>query len=277
MRQPDLNPQWLEALHARAVTAPLRPRLPLRAGDAVIGSVDPDVIRQIQAFPLYNGRNVLLKEERSGFEGWQLAGDATGDLTARLNQLAEILRDAGLAGAWRQEQLAVLDDSGRHRGTIERAAVRTLGITTHAVHLVGQTQNGGYWVQQRALDKPNDPGLWDTLMGGTVSAADTLHTALARETWEEAGLLLQDLHGVEHGGRVSVRRPSTDGAETGIGYLVEDTDWFRCTVPEGRVPVNQDGEVLQFRQLSRDELHTWLQRNAFTLEAALVLVAALGL
>jgi len=27
------------------------------------------------------------------------------------------------------------------------------------------------WVQQRALDKANDPGLWDTLMGGMVSAA----------------------------------------------------------------------------------------------------------
>jgi hypothetical protein len=39
-------------------------------------------------------------------------------------------------------------------------------------------------VQQRALDKANDPGLWDTLMGGMVSAADTVATALARETWE---------------------------------------------------------------------------------------------
>ena len=31
------------------------------------------------------------------------------------------------------------------------------------------------------------------------------------------------------------------------GYVVEYIDWYRCVVPEGVVPVNQDGEVAQFR------------------------------
>lgn len=84
------------------------------------------------------------------------------------------------------------------------------------------------WVQQRALDKSNDPGLWDTLM---------------------------------------------DDA----GYMVEQIDWFRCTVPGGVVPLNQDGEVTQFALLQRSDVLDRLQRDAFTTEAALVLVAALGL
>ena len=71
-------------------------------------------------------------------------------------------------------------------GQVERGAVRPLGIATQAVHLVGHAADGRIWVQQRALNKANDPGLWDTLMGGMVSAADTVATALVRETWEEA-------------------------------------------------------------------------------------------
>jgi hypothetical protein len=62
--------------------------------------------------------------------------------------------------------------------------VRPLGIATRAVHLVGVCADGSIWVQQRSEDKANNPGMWDTLMGGMVSAADGLAEALARETWE---------------------------------------------------------------------------------------------
>jgi len=50
--------------------------------------------------------------------------------------------------------------------------VRTLGIATQAVHLVGTTPGGSVWVQQRAFDKAVDPGLWDTLMAPDVLARD---------------------------------------------------------------------------------------------------------
>ena len=147
------------------------------------------------------------------------------------------------------------------------------------MHLRGRSPDGRIWVQQRALDKANDPGLWDTLMGGMVAAQDTGETALARETWEEAGLHLDALGAVQRGGSFTVRRPTgePDDDDDGIGYMVEVTDWFECTVPEGIVPVNQDGEVAQFLLLEPDELVARSHRNEFTLEAALVLVAALGL
>ena len=48
------------------------------------------------------------------------------------------MREAGVAHAWRDEQLAVTDAQGRTLGTVERAVVRPLGITTFAVHLVGR-------------------------------------------------------------------------------------------------------------------------------------------
>jgi 8-oxo-dGTP pyrophosphatase MutT (NUDIX family) len=129
-----------------------------------------------------------------------------------------------------------------------------------------------HWVQRRALDKPNDPGMWDTLMGGMVPAADTLQAALARETHEEAGLALVQLQHLRHGGRVAIRRPSGGGGAAG-GYTVEHVDWFQCTVPDGVEPVNQDGEVDEFRLMTGQEVLQRLHDNEFTLEAALVLCA----
>ena len=138
-----------------------------------------------------------------------------------------------------------------------------------------QAPDGRYWVQQRAHDKPNDPSLWDTLMGGMVSAADTLHQALARETWEEAGLQVAQLQALSHGGHVEFARPSSEGS--GCGYMVERIDWFVGQVPDGQAPENQDGEVAQFALLTRDELVQRVAAGEFTLEASLIIAASLGL
>lgn len=208
-------------------------------------------------------REQLLKEEQSG---WCLVLGPS-DVSSRLNQLAELLRDAGLAGAWRNEQLAVRDERGVQIGTIERGAVRPLGIATLAVHLVGQTPDGRFWVQQRAFDKPNDPGKWDTLMGGMVSARDTVQTALARETWEEAGLPIADLQNLRYGGRQSNCRPSGDGV---AGYMQEYIEWYVATVPDSLMPINQDGEVAQFALMDETQLLATMQCGEFTLEAALI-------
>jgi ADP-ribose pyrophosphatase YjhB (NUDIX family) len=116
--------------------------------------------------------------------------------------------------------------------------------------------------------------MWDTLVGGMVSAVDTVQTALARETWEEAGLRLDDLQAVTHGGCITTRRPSADGR--GTGYVVEHIDWYHAIVPEGMEPMNQDGEVAQFGLWARDEVLARLPQDHFTTEAALILAAALG-
>jgi 8-oxo-dGTP pyrophosphatase MutT (NUDIX family) len=161
---------------------------------------------------------------------------------------------------------------------VERAVVRPLGIATKAVHLIASAPDGRMWVQQRSLRKPNEPGRWDTLMGGMVSAADDLPQALARETWEEAGLRLDQLQALTYGGCVGFRRPSGgDGNEQDIGYTVEDIDWFHAVLPESVVPQNQDGEVEQFVLLERAALSSMLEQGLFTLEAALVIAAFQGL
>ncbi|AEG94294.1 NUDIX hydrolase [Ramlibacter tataouinensis] len=255
---------WLAQLRAGAQQPPARPRVPLWWRDAAIGSVEPEFLDRIGLASDTAGPLLW----RTG-QGWHLGGE----LTATLGRLALALREAGLAHAWRDEQLAVRDAQGRMLGTVERAVVRPLGIATSAVHLLALAPHGEHWVQRRALTKANDPGLWDTLMGGMVPATDTPEQALARETWEEAGLRLEQLRGLAWGGRLASRRPRAE-SRGGGGYVVEHIDWWTCVVPDGVWPANQDGEVDEFRLMPADEVVARLLAGEFTTEAALLLAAA---
>jgi 8-oxo-dGTP pyrophosphatase MutT (NUDIX family) len=256
--------------------APLRPRDPLwlRIGTAApvrVGSIEPEVAR-VLALPAFEA-------------GWCIPAFDHPDAT--LAALAQTLRERGLLGAWRDELLPVHAESEAGEivtaeqplARIERAAVRPLGLSTRAVHLHGLAPQAhgadAVWVQLRSRDKANDPGLWDTLMGGMVSAADTLEQALARETWEEAGLHLDALHGLTHAGVLEIRKPSDSAG--GVGYTVERIDWYRCTVPPGVQPVNQDGEVERFEIVSGAQLRAGVAAGRYTLEAALILAPDLVL
>jgi len=267
-------PDWLARARADACQPPRRARLPLLVDGFAVGSVEPEIFNEIVSQGILGGRYKLSIQERFASPAWCLEA-APGELTAAFDALAQALRTLGHCGPWRNEQLAVCTAQGQCLGTIERGTVRVLGLATQAVHLVGLAPDGRMWVQQRAFNKPNNPGQWDTLMGGMVSAADTLHEALERETWEEAGLRLADLGLVEQGGPVDVARPSREGG--GTGYMRERIDWFRATVPAGMEPCNQDGEVERFELLPPETLRQWVEQGKFTQEATLVLAACWGL
>jgi 8-oxo-dGTP pyrophosphatase MutT (NUDIX family) len=254
-----VNADWLARLHARADAPPLRERRPLLLAGALaeIGSLEPALGRQLVAA----GLPLVLAPA-----GFVLEGEADASLAA----VARWLHTEGLASRWRDELLAVTDAAGAVHGAIERAAVRPLGITTHAVHLVGRHADGRWWLQQRALDKATDPGLWDTLMGGLVADRESIGQTLARETWEEAGLALAELEHVAERGRLLVRRPVAEG------YMVERIWVYDAVVPAHLQPVNRDGEVQRFDCVDEPTLRGRLLADTFTLEAALVLAHVLG-
>ena len=261
-------PAWL----ADAVAAASRPcpaeRLALELDGRVVGSVEPADAKRLQrAVP-----------------GVALEGDAlivlphcAGDAEPVLAAMAQALRAAGRLGRWRDETLPVTADDGTAAGSIERAAVRRLGIRTFAVHLNGWTADARLWVQQRAFDKATDPGMWDTLAGGLASASGAVGTgaeawrdALAREVDEEAGLDLAALEPVVRGRTLRVRRPVDDG------WMTEDLLVWDGVVPEGTEPCNRDGEVAGFACLTVPELLARLDEGAFTLEARLVIADSLA-
>ncbi|MEO6408330.1 MAG: NUDIX domain-containing protein [Burkholderiaceae bacterium] len=251
----DDLPTWAARLRARALAAPLRPRAGLHAsGDPVpFGSLEPALAQAL----VEAGLPLRRVDDR-----WEVGTP----LDAALERIARWLSEHVLGNRWRGELLPVRDDAGRELGAIERAVVRPLGLATHAVHLVGETADGRVWVQQRALDKAVDPGLWDTLMGGLMAAGETLATTLERETWEEAGLRLAQLDRLAGFGRLTARRPVADG------YMVEHIHCYEARVPDGVSPLNQDGEVLRFEAVDPETLEQRLRADAFTLEAAMVLL-----
>ncbi len=266
-------PAWLAQTRAQAACGPAQARVALRVDDAQIGSVAPEIIERIGPQRLLDKRHQLSLEEHDGAPAWHLQGS---DASAALNALAEALRAAGCCGPWRGEQLAVCDARGRRMGTIERGAVRPLGIATDAVHLVGVAAGGaGLWLQQRSFSKAYRPGEWDTLMGGMVSAADTPAQALARETREEAGLAVDALAGLREGTPLWLDQPSDEGGPC-LGHLRERITWWSATLPAGTLPANQDGEVERFECWSHAQVRERLAQGVFTPEAALVLAAYYG-
>lgn len=264
----DVRQQWLGQLRATTQRPPDRPREPLEVWHAgqwqVVGSIEPDLARDVV------GASLAAVELPAG-RVWRLDGAPT----QALNALAMALRRCNMTGAWRDEQLQVTSPDSTAVATVERAAVRPLGIATRAVHLVGSAPDGSIWVQQRSFTKANDPGLWDTLMGGMIGAQDSLESALARETWEEAGLRLTDLVGLSHGGHVLIEKPA-DASSGAMGYMRERIDWFHAVVPQACQPVNQDGEVERFERLDPAVLQERMLSQAFTPEAGLVLAAYFG-
>ena len=266
---------WAQPLRQASQRPPQRPRDLLWCNGLHIGSVEPGLLADVGASVAVQavGGALVRQSLHAQDASWHLTA---ADPTAVLNALAQWLRQHGHCGPWRNEQLDVGSVQGQWCGTVERGAVRVLGIATQAVHLLGLAPDGRMWVQQRAHNKPTHPGQWDTLMGGMVSAGDSLQAALARETLEEAGLDVAQLHALRHGGHVDFVCPSEEGGD-GVGYMQERIHWFQATVPAGMVPQNMDGEVAQFQCMALPQLLQWLVENRFTPEASLILADYLGL
>jgi len=269
------RPDWWQRLIERAAQPPVAPRRALwlkGVATSPVGSIEPALAERIRAAGLPLRRRSANTTAAAAGSGAVEEADAVvllGPPDKALAAVARWLHAQGLSARWRDELLPVTDEHGARHAVIERAAVRPLGIATFAVHLIGLTPRGDVWVQQRAFDKATDPGQWDTLVGGLVAADETTATALARETWEEAGLRVADLHALRAADRITVRRPVSEG------YMVEHIDVFEAVVPDGVVPVNQDGEVERFECLAPEALAGQLAEGRFTLEAGLMLAESL--
>lgn len=190
-------------------------------------------------------------------------------VTKKLNQIALNLKGTGCLRGWRDEQIDVIGE-GQLLATIERAATRALGLLTQAVHLNAWSDDGRMWMARRSDTKQNNPGLWDTLVGGLVSAGESPESSLIRESYEEAGLSEKNLSNKEPlnlSVRLHRRLPE--------GYQVEDLYVCNCVLPSYVIPENIDGEVSEIKLLDINVILDMLEQDLFTYEAELSILDGL--
>jgi 8-oxo-dGTP pyrophosphatase MutT (NUDIX family) len=267
------DPQWLEDLQASICLPPLRPRLALTLNGQQIGSVESEVAQGLVAREPDLSHPAFSLTFAPDEARWHISGDGT----QAFGHIAQALHAANVGRVrqqWRDEQLGIFNEAGELVATAERGIMRLLGMATRAVHLHACGTDGRAWVQQRAWNKSTDPGLWDTLMGGMIPATDSLQDALKRETWEEAGIHIEQVQHLRLAGHFVVQRPNA--VDGGLGYVVERIDWFEGQLPDALVPQNQDGEVLQFALMDKAALMEKLKGGEFTTEAAMILLRAAG-
>jgi 8-oxo-dGTP pyrophosphatase MutT (NUDIX family) len=247
-------------------------RIPLYLNEYLIGGVlDADaVLCPAGLMPLSSDNPQL---------GFKIVGDIA-TCTKILNNWINALRTEGRLRTWRNELLNVtplpiqtdlpndylmgyLNTLPPPLACIERGAARAFGILTHAVHLVATTPDGNIWLQQRALSKATEAGLWDTLAGGLVAYNDTLTSGMVRETQEEAGLLPHQLLNFKCQGMVQHHAESIDG-------LINEAVWvYTATVLDTTTPYNLDGEVMGFACVTPETLTDYIHNKHVSYEAIL--------
>lgn len=267
MNQSDLL-TLKERLTLRAQQAPPADWLPVMLLEQHIGHAHPDVASFIatQTPAQLIDYQLLLDDPQSNTELTAALRDAL------LADVATQLHTAGWLRGWRNELLDVrpltADVASPVLARMERAACRPLGIATHAVHMNAFTPQGELWVAQRASNKSIDPGLWDNLVGGMVASGESALAALTRETMEEAGLDIAVLN-VQRGSLLYESRPVPEG------HMVETIQVFHAVLPQDAQPQNRDGEVQKIEVWSVERVLQAIASDAFTLEAALVVVDGL--
>lgn len=185
-----------------------------------------------------------------------------------LQHLAEQLRDEGLVPGWRGELHDYVDDWGRVRCTLERAAFRVFGLRSRAVHVNGYSGEDTLWLGRRAAHKATDPGMLDNIAAGLVGSGETPLECMVRELAEEAGVPRYLAMLAQPVGMVHSRRLEQEGVHDEL-LCCYDLD-----LPVNFVPVNIDGEVAEFLAVDSDRAAERLPE--MTWDAGLVTAEWLG-
>ncbi len=250
------------ALEPVAHVPPPHESLAVVIAGSVCGSARPDVAHALAnaALGFYiESDHLVLNEINLDFEA----------RTQVLHLAALWLQEHDLIFGWRSETLAVVADVNHPPvARIERAACRALGLTTFAVHLNAWSSDQ-LWLARRAAHKNIDPGQWDTLVGGMVTANESERVALDREAYEEAGLVMSR-YLPQPQRRVHVWRPVPEG------YQSEVIRVFDVELPPLAQPVNHDGEVDLIERHSIEVTLDAIEAGLFTLEAALATLESLS-
>jgi len=88
-----------------------------------------------------------------------------------------------------EELLEIVDKDGTSLGVAARSSIHGNPSLLHkVVHVLVFNSFGELLLQKRSMSKDVEPGKWDTSVGGHVSAAEDIYSAVYREMKEELGV-----------------------------------------------------------------------------------------
>jgi isopentenyldiphosphate isomerase len=166
----------------------------------------------------------------------------------------------GVVSSVAQEPVEVVDEDDRVLGVVPRARMRRENLRHRAVFVAVYATDGRLLVHRRAETKDVWPGWWDLAVGGVVTAGESYDEAARREVAEEVGA------------RDVVPEPLGGGR-------YEDADVRvigRCYKITHDGPISfDDGEVVEARWVTREELHQLLTTERFLPDSVALLLPLL--
>ncbi len=233
-------------------------RVEWRIGAASVGYLKPDFA---DAFCAYFG--AAARRDDSGITLDPAAAP-------QLNQAARQLSpDFGFA--CRGEDFDVRDPAtDQALAVLDRGAVPRFGVIGAGVHLNGvvrRAEGPALWIAKRSASKKLDPGKFDNLVGGGVSAGLTPEATLAKEAAEEAAIPADLIAKARPVARIDYAMERPEGLRRDRLFC------YDLTLPAHFTPHAADGEVESFALWSAQQiLQTMLDGDAFKFNVNLVLI-----
>jgi isopentenyldiphosphate isomerase len=148
------------------------------------------------------------------------------------------------------EMFQLVDHEGRPAGQASRQECHGNPRLIHLViHLHVFDLEGRLYLQKRGMQKDTNPGLWDTSVGGHVSAGESVEHALLREAREELSI-------------------DAAGARFLYGYLSRnsfESEFARCFSLQWKGAVHPDpGEIDEGRFFAMAEVQSLIGGGTLT-------------
>lgn len=216
--------------------------LPFRVNGRDVGMLRPAMARAVLETGAPPGGHAAFRALPGG--GVDFVGGGSADLTTAMAGTLAMMEQAGTIPTRRGELYAAVTGWGQAPlFLIDRVAASLFGLRCFGVHLNGYVRRRDgihLWVGRRAGNRGIAAGKLDNMVAGGQPAGLSLEENLAKEAYEEAGLLPAQIEAARAVGslRYTMDTPTGVRRDTLFCYDLE--------MPADLEPRNTDGEVAGF-------------------------------
>ena len=201
-----------------------------------------DVLKRFDSVFEFSAEGISLSADLKNYE----------DRTNALALVLETLVEEGWVNGWRDEAYPVGD--GFYSVPfleMDRSAVPRFGVSAYGIHINGFVRCKDelmMWIGRRAADKPTYPGMLDNMLEGGQPVGLSLVENLIKECAEEAAIPAEIAQKARPVGSISYRHKENNCVKPDVMFV------FDLELPPDFNPVNNDGEVAEFKLLPAQEV-----------------------